>query len=151
MLQELKFKLLEYCHNIVDQKINDASDNIRNLQSSANEESKSSMGDKYETGRAMMHLEQKKYALQLEEGLKLRKTLSLIEAAKSEKAIGMGNLVKTNHALFYISISIGTVKVAAQEVICISPATPIAGKMKGKSVGEAFEMNGRKYNIIDVI
>ena len=44
---------------------------MANAQESANAEEKSSAGDKYETGRAMMQIERDKAAQQLNESMKL--------------------------------------------------------------------------------
>ena len=52
-----KAKLYDSCLKLVDERVAHIEDAMRNAQASANEETKSSAGDKYETGRAMMHLE----------------------------------------------------------------------------------------------
>ena len=49
-----------------------------NAQQAANEEGKSSAGDKYETGRAMMQIERDKAAQQLDEALKLKNIIDHI-------------------------------------------------------------------------
>ena len=49
-----------------------------NAQEAANEEGKSSVGDKYETGRAMMQIERDKAAQQLDEALKLKNIIDQI-------------------------------------------------------------------------
>jgi hypothetical protein len=53
----LKTKLLTLCIKYVDDRISATQQAIQSAQASANEETKSSSGDKYETGRAMAQLE----------------------------------------------------------------------------------------------
>ena len=69
----LKEKLLTLCTQYVEEKINICTEAMRNAQDAANEEDKSSAGDKYETGRAMMQIERDNAAVQLDEALKLKK------------------------------------------------------------------------------
>lgn len=51
---ETKAKLYASCLKLVDERVSHIEDAMRNAQASANEETKSSAGDKYETGRAML-------------------------------------------------------------------------------------------------
>ena len=76
---------------------------MRNAQEAANEESKSSAGDKYETGRAMMQIERDNAAAQLDEALKLKKTLSLISASENHHVISLGSIVITKTFKAFIS------------------------------------------------
>ena len=63
--------LLTSCHEVIDQKLLLAKQTMEMAQESANEENKSSVGDKYETGRAMAQQERDKAAVQLTELQKL--------------------------------------------------------------------------------
>jgi hypothetical protein len=67
---DIKIKLYQYCVEFIDKRIAGAREAIQIAQDSANEETKSSAGDKYETGRAMAQLEIEKNTTQLEEALK---------------------------------------------------------------------------------
>lgn len=80
---------------------------IEHAQLAANEETKSSAGDKYETGRAMMQLEIEKQSVQLAEAMKLKHVLSQINPEKTTETIQSGSLVFTDQGNFYISISAG--------------------------------------------
>ena len=76
-MSEIKRKLYQHCINFVDKRIAAAKETIAMAQESANEDTKSSAGDKYETGRAMAQLEIEKTAGQLEEALKDKKLLDV--------------------------------------------------------------------------
>jgi sortase (surface protein transpeptidase) len=62
-LNALKTRLHSLCVSYVGQRIETAQRAIAIAQASANEETKSSAGDKYETGRAMAQLEIEKIQL----------------------------------------------------------------------------------------
>ena len=65
--QKIDFKkaLKTRCIEILEQRIDASYNSMQNAQAAANEEEKSSAGDKYETGRAMNHLEKDMHARQL--------------------------------------------------------------------------------------
>ena len=64
----------------VHERIAATQEAIYTAQLSANEETKSSAGDKYETGRAMAQLEIEKNTAQLAEALKLKQMLKQISS-----------------------------------------------------------------------
>src|SRR5688572_28358541 len=73
-----KASLLKHCTSFLIEKAQYLRDTIREMQQSANEETKSSVGDKYETGRAMAQLEIEKLSAQLKEIEKQQDSLSTI-------------------------------------------------------------------------
>ena len=64
---EIKESLLHFCQDYVRQKQEVLKKRGASLQESLNSETKSSAGDKHETGRAMVQLEQEKLGQQLQE------------------------------------------------------------------------------------
>ena len=77
------------------------------LQEALTSETKSSAGDKHETGRAMVQLEQEKLSQQLLELEKAKQTLQRINIGTNTTKIGMGSLVKTSAAHYFIAIYTG--------------------------------------------
>ncbi len=61
----LKAKLKNFALDLIGQRMTTAKDAMQQAQESANSEEKSSAGDKYETGRAMGHLQKDMHARQL--------------------------------------------------------------------------------------
>ena len=57
------------------------------------------------------------------------------------------NIVKTEKGLFFISVSLGEIKIDNQKIICISPESPLAKAMFGKKKSEIFSIN----NITQII
>lgn len=112
------------------------------LQESLMSETKSSAGDKHETGRAMAQLEQEKLSRQLTETRKTIEGLRQIDPEKSEATIGFGSLVATNRGYFFLSVGIGQIKVDGTSVFCITAGSPLGQKILNKSAGETVQMNG---------
>ena len=150
MLQ-IKTLLHSLCLAYINQRIDTAQKAIEIAQASANEETKSSAGDKYETGRAMMQLEIEKNSVQLAEAMKLKKALTDINPEKETITIQPGSAVITNQGNFYISISAGQLKVNDQIYFAISPVSPIGAKLIGLKEGDQIAFNTKEYRIVKVI
>lgn len=148
--RELKRLVFDECEKALAQKISIAKDGMNEMQAAANDETKSSAGDKYETGRAMMQLEKDKYAAQLASVVKLQLTLSQIDIEKEFHTAEQGSLVFTNIGVFFLSVSIGKTTVNGVECFFISLVSPIGQLLKGKEKGYRFELNGRTVEVLDI-
>src|ERR1700761_8776247 len=78
--EKLAFKqrLKQWGLDLIGQRIATANESMTQAQEAANNEEKSSAGDKYETGRAMGHLQKDMHARQLAEALKEKAALHAI-------------------------------------------------------------------------
>lgn len=147
---EVKEKLLAACRHYANKRIAVAREAMQNAQQSANEEDKSSAGDKYETGRAMMQIERDQAAVMLEEAQKLLSMLDRIKRIKADAvhdSIMVGSLVRSKHVNFFIGISAGTITVGDTTFITIAPTSPIAQQLLGKVAGEQFKFKGQVQTI----
>ena len=147
---QVKKGLWRLCSDKVNDQISNIEQAMQNAQAAANDETKSSAGDKYETGRAMMHLEKEKLATQLAEALKMRRALDQIEADKPESEVKLGTVVKTPMAQYFLSVSVGQVKYEGATYFAISPAAPIGRQMLGKKAGDRFSFGGKQVEILEV-
>src|SRR5262245_18927177 len=112
---ELKKLLHAKCLAIVQQRINDSKQAMNDAQESANQEEKSSAGDKYETGRAMAQITRDQIAQQLDEVLKLKSALEMINPTILFDKFGVGSLVIINQNRFYVSVSLGKLEIEGKE------------------------------------
>jgi len=149
-MNKLKEELYKKCIDYVQNRINEAKLAIGDAQDAADEESKSSAGDKYETGREMMQQEADRNQAELNEANKLMVQLSGISYQTSSALAGPGSLVVTNYGKFFIAISAGTLNLDSQTYYAVSPASPIGVKLSGKKAGDEFDLNGRAYRIEEV-
>lgn len=146
----IKERLLEYCRTHVQQRMDTAQRAIEVAQASAREETKSSAGDKYETGRAMMQLEVEKNSIQLGEAKKLKPVLDQIQVNYKHTRIALGSLVMTDHGNFFIAISAGQCTLEEIVYLIISPVTPLGVKLMGLGQGDSFTFNQHSYLIQQV-
>jgi hypothetical protein len=149
-MRKLKSDIHQHCLTVVREKVKTILLAIDAQQEAANNETKSSAGDKYETGRAMAHFEQEKLSFQLKENLKIEKLLVSVNHRSKCVKVEAGSLVETNTGLFYISVAIGQVIVNQKAVYVISPVAPLAQKMLGLKGGGYFEFNGKQIEIIAI-
>lgn len=142
-----KKQLLNSCLRFVEQRMEQIRKGITDLEEALKLETKCSMGDKYETGRAMLHLEFEKLAGQMEQYAKLRKTLSLISPERSFEKVGFGSAVTTNHANYFIAIPAGKIELEGKIFFAVGAAAPIAQMLSGRTAGEEVLFNGQKIKI----
>ncbi|KMQ62173.1 hypothetical protein ACM40_07645 [Chryseobacterium sp. BLS98] len=129
--------------NIIKTKINDKIQSFETLIAetrASNNDTKSSMGDKYETGREMLQQEINNLQRQLNESLNQRSILQKISAEASDK-VQNGALVKTDKGLFYVAVSVGEIISENQKIMTVSAESPLIKAMSGKKAGETFSVN----------
>ena len=146
-MKDIKLHIHSYCLDYVNKRIKTCNEAMKSAQDAANEESKSSAGDKYETGRAMMQLEKEKHYTQLQEAHKLMQVLEQITPEKVNDCVGLGSLVETSKGSFYISISLGKVQVDDNDIFVVSPTSPIGIALQSKKKGDKIIFNGTDYEI----
>jgi len=146
----MKQELLDFCWTQVNQRIERLAKNSAELRESLILEDKNSTGDKHETGRAMLHLEQEKLSGQLLEVEQTKAALKKIDIKGRGGTVRMGSLVRTGMARYFLSISAGTFKKDTETVYCISGASPMAQVLLGKKEGDGFDFNGQSHSILEV-
>jgi transcription elongation GreA/GreB family factor len=147
---KLKDALLTECHKIVDSKIHQFQENIKRSQEALYENTKSTAGDKFETGRAMMQADINKAEAQLAKTITLKKVLQTLGITKVLPTIDMGAVVITNKGNFFISVAAGKVKVDDKTYFTMGGSAPLAQEFMGKQKGDNCSFNGMKYEILDV-
>lgn len=124
---------------------------INEAQKASTEDTKSSAGDKYETGREMMQQETDRNMKQLNEANKLKVALNKISPNAVADIIDTGSVVLTNNGNFYVAISAGVLTVDNERYFAISPASPIGMKFIGQGAGAEVKLNDKIYHIKKVI
>jgi len=147
----IKARLLAHCRAETDARIRGLTDALAGIEASRNAETKSSAGDKFETGRAMMQMEEAKLNAQLGEVMKLRETMAGVKDTASGDRIAMGSLVATNRGIYFLAIGIGKVNLGGRTVFCTSLAAPIGQQLHGKRVGEHFSFNELEFEVLGLV
>jgi transcription elongation GreA/GreB family factor len=151
MKTTLKQQLYNQCQTFVDNRLATIKNKIVDIEQGLQSETKSSAGDKHETGRAMLQLEREKAGQQLAEVQKLNETLQKIDIKSSHKIIAIGSIVRTTDLNYFISISVGEIKLKNELFYGISAATPIGKLILSKSVGDEIRYRNKTFTVIDVL
>ena len=98
----------------------------------------------------MAQLEIGKNTVQLREAGRLLGMLQAIHVDLSSEIVIPGSLVKTNKGDFYISISIGLIKLKQNQYCIIAPDSPIGKLFMGKKVRDVISWNKTQYQITEI-
>lgn len=146
-----KQELVKTIINIFGKKIIGLEKAILETQNSANNETKSSMGDKYETGRAMAQNEIAILQNQLAATRTDFDTFKRINYELGSPEIVLGSLVNTNMGWLLISVGLGKIVHNKIPVFCISRSSPLGQTLFSKKKGDSFLANKKTYSIIDIL
>lgn len=151
MSQALKPELLNLLSKDLTDKIETLQSEYKVYMESAANETKSTAGDKHDTSRSMMQLEQEKLAGQLQQFRLQKKTLELIDPWTTAKAVQLGAIVYTNHGNFFVAVSGKPIQSENSIFNCISIQSPIGKALQGASVGATKEFMGKSYIIQSIL
>lgn len=142
-----KLKILEITKNKLKEKIL-RFENLISETRASNNDTKSSMGDKYETSREMLQQEINNLQRQLNECLSQQSLLQKITSEASIK-VQHGALVKTDKGLFFVSASLGEIIWENFKIMTVSAESPLVQAMTGLHAGEKFSINNINQKIIE--
>jgi len=143
----IKLQLYSECSGYVEKRIAAIEKTMQEAQDSANNETKSSAGDKYETTRSMMQLDKVMNTKQLLAANSLKADLRKIDISKQHLSVQVGSLVMTSLANYFIAIGAGKMTVEGIDYFAISLTSPIGALLLGKKVGEEIIFNKQKIII----
>jgi hypothetical protein len=148
---ELKQLLFDKCSDYIETRLSTIQSNIDEIQNSLTSETKSSAGDKHETGRAMLQLEREKAGQQLAEIENVKYALAQINIEKVSETVILGSLVYTSQYNYFIAISAGLLTIGTETFYAISPQTPIGQLLLGKRVGDCFVFREQVIVVEEII
>ncbi len=151
MKTALKQELYRNCKVFIDNRLLTVKNSIKDIEQSLQSETKSSAGDKHETGRAMLQLEREKAGQQLAEIQKQYQLLNRIKPEIAQSTIALGAVVYTTKSNYFIGVSAGEIIIDEQHFFAISPATPIGKLLMSKSEGDSFQFRQQDIRILKVL
>ncbi len=146
----IKKELYQSCVEFVNKREQTVSHIITSNQKALTSETKSSAGDKHETGRAMLQLEMEKAGQQLEGIYQMKIVLAKIRLGDASGLVKLGSLISTNQATYFLAISAGKIMISNNSYYAISPSSPIGKLLLGNKVGDAFVFNGKTVTIQEI-
>ena len=145
-----KRRLKQAATDLIEERIKVAKLAIEQAQEAANQEEKSSAGDKYETGRAMSHLQKDMHARQLAENLKELSSLHAIPTDTLYNDVVPGAVIQAGPVCFFLSAGLGKLSIEGQIVIYLSPQAPLTRELLHKAAGDTFPFNRSEYLISQI-
>ncbi|MDN3669680.1 hypothetical protein QWY93_10125 [Echinicola jeungdonensis] len=142
-----KYKIHQALVHLIQEKIEEAQLQINHLKNAAAEDTKSSAGDKYETGREMVQQEITKTEKLLQDYKTQREMVKSLPLKNNSETVRKGCVVHTQKLIFYVSVSFGKFLVEGQEIFAMSEKAPLTQKMMGKSSGDQISFNGMEYKL----
>lgn len=147
----IKNQLFDLCSESLNNRLHAIKLQISEIQESLTSETKSSAGDKHETGRAMLQLEREKAGVQLSEIQKQQDTLSKVNVLKTSETICLGSVVYTSKSNYFIAISAGEFKINNESFYAISPGTPIGKLLLGKTRNDTITFNKQAFSVESIV
>jgi transcription elongation GreA/GreB family factor len=139
-----KNRLKQAAQQLIEQRIAAAKTLIDNAREAANSEEKSSVGDKYETARAMGQLETEMHSKQLAQQIRELALLHEVKADVAYATATMGACIKCADLTFFIAAGLGKQTIDGKPIIFLSPQAPLAKLLQNKKAGESFVFNGKE-------
>jgi len=141
---KIKKKLYEACLLFAEEKHNTVISIIESNKKALFSETKSSAGDKHETGRAMLQLEMEKASQQLAVINQMKAILEKISIENKSEISCLGSVITTNKATYYLAISAGKITIENTDFYAVSTNSPIGKQLLGKRVGAIISFNNAK-------
>lgn len=152
MLQlKIKEALFSQCESFVNKRLQTVEAVLSSNQKALQSETKSSAGDKHETGRAMLQLEMEKAGQQLAGITQMQVVLSKIDISKTSKNACLGSIIVTDKARYFLSLSAGQLVVEDKRYFAISVSSPIGKLLLGKQEKDMISFNGKTIIINKIV
>lgn len=146
-----KIEVHNACGEIVRNKKAEIQEELNALREASNNETKSTAGDKHETGKVMVQLAQENLGKQLLEVEKLEKFWAALNPSSKLEEVRAGALVFTNTITVYIGLALGQISVQSKSIFVISPVSPLGKQLLGKTAGDSISLNGKTISIKTVV
>ena len=147
----IKETLFKACESFVNKRLHTVTEIISSNQKALQSETKSSAGDKHETGRAMLQLEMEKAGQQLAGITQMKEILAKVDITKVSNIAHLGSIIETDSVNYFLSISAGKLVVDGKVYFAVSMSSPIGKLLLGKKIGEVLSFNGNKAVITSLI
>lgn len=147
----IKEALYNSCLEIVNERQAKIQHTFSGIQEAMFSETKSSAGDKHETGRAMLQLEREKLGKQLAEIQKVKEILFKVDPTSEASQGCLGSVVYTTQANYFISVSVGEVSASNSTFYAIATNTPIGKLLLGKKVGDTITFRTQSFVIEKIV
>ena len=121
------------------------------LKASLSKETKSTAGDKHETGRAMVQLDMEQAGERLARAETMMAIFRRLNPLEPRAAVGPGAWVVTDSGQFFIGAAGGALTLPdGGKLHVISADAPIAQALRGSKAGATVEFRGKHWAVVSV-
>jgi transcription elongation GreA/GreB family factor len=140
-----KQKVYQEFQQVLKDKIDRLQQQLAELKESTANETKSTVGDKYETTRALLQTEQDTVRKKIQEARDQQVLYHQIDSTVTSAVVRPGSLVKSSNGWFFISVALGKIVIDDKTVIAISPFSPMGQSLMGSTANNTIEIKGIYY------
>jgi len=145
---QIKKQLLQRCKSELAERRIKIQERLYDIVSGLQSETKSSAGDKHETGRAMLQIEREQVGRQLAEIEKQEQIVNRIQLHKQER-VALGSVIITDSRNYFIATSLDKCIVNSLTYYPIGLGTPIGQLLLGKQQGEILHFRDTTFTILN--
>lgn len=147
-----KAEVIERAIQILEEKKAYLKAELTALNLSKSEDTKSSAGDKFETGREMIAQEISKIESQLYQTNQQQHSLLAIKDKKvTGTTIKLGSLIQLGKQWFLIAVSLGELTHEEEKIFLLSENSPLGKSLMGKKEKDQVPFRGKPHLIRKVI
>lgn len=147
-MKELAVKKI---NELIEARIHEIKLEITETIDSKKNETKSSAGDKYETGREMIQQVLSNLESQLSKFKQMKNELDTINFNNNSNVINLGSFVETDNNCFLISVAFGKINLTENEFYAISIHSPIGKALKNKKKSDIVIFQNKEIHIKNIL
>lgn len=147
---EAKQHILAECLRIQRAVVDNARKAMNDAQESANEGDDSTEEKLYNSYREEMHNKRDMFARHFELAMDDLNQLNQIVTSKEYHRAEFGSVVETDGGTYFISTSLGQVKVDGKVIFAVSALAPVYKAFEGKKAGDAFSFRDKSFKIKEI-
>lgn len=145
-----KHKILSECLRLQKAIVENAKKAMNEAQESANEGDDNTEEKLYNSYREEMHNKRDMFARQYELAIDDLNTLNQIVTSKEYRQAEFGSVVETDGGTYFISISLGQIKVEGKSIFAVSALAPIYKSFDGKKKGDTYSFRDKSFKIKEI-
>ncbi len=134
----------------IQEQLDTLQNRLAELMEAKSNETKSSAGDKYETGMAMIQnqeqLLKKQYADTRQRMMQLQAAANYSFTARVKK----GSLVQLSTGWFFLATALGKITVNQTDVYVLSTDSPLGKKILKQTINSQITLNGTMIRVLDI-
>jgi hypothetical protein len=146
----IKSALKSKAESILLERIEHSNKAMNDAQHAANDEGKSTVGDKHETSRSMALLDREIYAKQLDAAQKELTAIHQTDADRIFTDVRSGSVVITDSGNYFFIAGLGSVETENGKIIFLSINSPLGNVFRNKKTGDAIVFNNKTIHITGI-